>query len=138
MSIISGLFSTFGVDNVNAFVAIVLVFLVVKTFWDVYKSKEIVKHSELKIHVSSYLLVVEELRTSIIDLKKSIDESKQDLGASKEKMDKLDGKLSNRLKNLEDKAKLADEKLVALLDGIVVTPKISRAEARRLKESKES
>jgi len=138
MSIISELVSVLGADNVNTIVALVLAGLTGKTSWDFYKSKEVVKQHELKKQEVSLVSNLEEIKKSLVELQRSIDSTKSEVESSRDKSDKLEDRLVNKIKNLEEKAKLTDERLVALLDGVVVTPKISRAEARRLKEGKDS
>ena len=138
MSIISEFVLALGTDNVNTIVALVLAGLTGKTSWDFYKSKDVVKHYELKKQEESLASNIEEVKTSLIELQRSIDSTKLDVESLRNKSDSSEDRLTNKIKNLETKAKLADERLVALLDGVVVTPKISRAEARRLKEGKDS
>lgn len=138
MSIISEFISTLGVDNVNTIVALVLVGLIGKASWDFYKSKEIVKHHELKKQEEFLVLNIEEIKKSLVELRASIESTKFEVESSSDKANKSEERLFNKIKNLEEKAKSTDEKLAGLLDGIVVAPKISRAEARRLKEGKNS
>ena len=138
MSIISEFVSVLGADNVNTIVALILAGLTGKTSWDFYKSKEVVKHYELKKQEESLVSNIEEIKKSLIELQQSIDSTKLEVESSRGKVDKMEDRLLNKIKNLEEKAKLTDERLVGLLDGVVVAPKISRAEARRLKEGKDS
>ena len=138
MSIISEFVSVLGADNVNTIVALVLTGLTGKTSWDFYKSKEVVKQHELKKQEASLVSNIEEIKKSLVELQQAIDLTKSEVKSSRDKLDKSEDRLVNKIKNLEEKAKITDERLVALLDGVIVTPKISRAEARRLKEGKDS
>ncbi len=138
MSIISELIAILGADNINTIVALILTGLTGKTSWDFYKSKEVVKQHEMKLQYDSFKKSIEDMKSSIDDVKLSLIESKENIVASNEKLQKAEDKISNRVKILEEKMKVADERLTALLDGVVISPKISRAEARRLKEGKSS
>lgn len=138
MSIVSELVAILGADNINTVVALVLVGLTGKTSWDFYKSKEVVKQHDMKLQYDSIKKSIEDMKALIDDVKLSLVESKENIDESKERLQKAEDEISNKVKNLEEKMKVADERSIALLDEAVVSPRISRAEARRLKEGKSS
>ena len=136
MSIISEFISIFGADNINTIAALIITSLAGKTSWDVYKSKDIVKHYELKSRADALKNNIEETKESIAIVNRSITAAKEELAASNAIISKLENKLEDKINDLDVKIAVTNQKVSTLLDGVVTGPKISRVEARRLKSIK--
>lgn len=132
MSFVSDIINVVGLDNLQGLVGVVLTVLVGKNSWDVYKSKDVVKKSDIHESNKAIKATVELIDSALSELKdKHVKESH-------EKINELESTLKLALSKIES-LEQANEKLeesLSELSNIVIekAPRISRAEIRRMKD----
>ena len=133
MSMISELISTIGVENIQGLVAVVLTALVGKSSWDVYKSREVANKSDVNASGAAMKVAISAVSDAISEVKDKhvrethdrIEKLENEFKASNKQIDKLETELEKLAQKIE-KLEQASEK----------TPGVSRAEIRRMKESR--
>jgi len=140
---ISEIINAVGQDNFQAIIALLVTTLLGKSSWDMYTSKALVKKMDVDESVAS---LKKEIQAQIDEAREQmklakdelVGELKTDVAGAKKQVDVIAKKfdaMESKFKSFEDKTDDLSSKVTGVLDKVIDRPRVSRDEARRLKDS---
>lgn len=140
---VSEIISAIGQDNFQAIIALLVTTLLGKSSWDMYTSKTLVKKMDVDESVSALKKEIqaqidearEQMKLAkdelVGELKSDVADAKKQATVVSKKFDEIESKF----KSFEVRTEDLNSKVTGVLDKVIDRPRVSRDEARRLKDS---